>query len=406
MIQNALTLNSPVRGDLVENLKKVLADNKEQFRASLGRLGTIHYARWVIVPGEKLDGEIIPDQLIFSSNFDGDFDQHFKDLVSHISPELDMIYANVEGYDSKNKLEFLKKSRIKEAAFYQGSPGRTVKVIAAEKELHQELCDQVQNGNWKGMTAKQIHAELRKKVLSNPKFTWANEKIKVPGINWLGLIVAGIVILAMVPVIILWAIYIQVFFERKDKPLGLNPSQLPDKPIHDRELDEDFYYQNQFSQIINMKPGRSRAITVSGLYLFTRVLVKVFFVKGKLMGIPTIHFARWVQLDNKKRMLFFSNFDGSWTQYLGDFIDKSGWGLTGIFSNTESFPRAWFLFFKGAYDERKFLAWARNTQIQTQVWYAADLNQSIKNINNNTIVRNKLSQDLSEKQARLFLERI
>lgn len=406
MKQNALTLNSIVQTDLVENLKRVLAENKEQFRTCLGRLGTIHYARWVIVPGEVLEGEVIPDQLIFSSNFDGDFDQHFKDLVAHISPELDMIYANVEGYDSKNKFDFLKSTRIKEAAFYQGSPGRAVKVIADEKALHYEIFDQVQKGNWKGMSAKQIHSELRKNVLSNPKFSWAKEKIKTPSINWLGLIAAGIVILALVPVIILWAIYIQLFFERKDKTLGLNPSQLPDKPIQDRELDEDFYFQNQFSQIINMKRGKSRSITVNGLYLFTRVLVKVFFLKGKLMGIPTIHFARWVQLDNKKRMLFFSNFDGSWTQYLGDFIDKSGWGLTGIFSNTENFPRARFLFFKGAYDQRKFLAWARNTQIQTQVWYAADVNQSIKNINNNTIVRNQLNQDLSEKQAKLFLERI
>jgi hypothetical protein len=130
------------------------------------------------------------------------------------------------------------------------------------------------------------------------------------------------------------------------------------------------------------------------------------FVKGKLMGIPTIHFARWVQINDKKRMLFLSNFDGSWTQYLGDFIDKSGWGLTGIFGNTSGFPKALFLIMKGAYNERQFLAWARYTQIQTQVWYAADTSQSIKNINNNTIVRNEFSKSLSERQAKLFLARI
>ena len=73
--------------------------------------------------------------------------------------------------------------------------------------------------------------------------------------------------------------------------------------------------------------------------LFARTLINNFFVKGKLMGIPTIHFARWVLIDNNKHMLFFSNFDGSWQQYLGDFIDKSGWGLTGIFSNTVRFSQ-------------------------------------------------------------------
>ena len=88
-----------------------------------------------------------------------------------------------------------------------------------------------------------------------------------------------------------------------------------------------------------MKPGKVRLITVHALMLFARTLIKNLFVKGKLMGIPTIHFARWVLIDNNKHMMFFSNFDGSWNQYLGDFIDKSGWGLTGIFSNTAKFSK-------------------------------------------------------------------
>ena len=64
------------------------------------------------------------------------------------------------------------------------------------------------------------------------------------------------------------------------------------------------------------------------------------------------------------------------------------------------------LVFKGAYDEQKFLAWARYTQIQTQIWYADDTSQSIKNVNNNTHIRNELSQTLSEKKAKIFLARI
>jgi hypothetical protein len=172
------------------------------------------------------------------------------------------------------------------------------------------------------------------------------------------------------------------------------------------QRDEDFVFQNQFSQIMPMKKGRSRLITVNVLYTLTRVLVRLLFVKGKLMGIPTIHFARWIQLNNKKRMLFFSNFDGSWTQYLGDFIDKSGWGLTGIFGNTLGFPKSLFLIFRGAYDERHFLGWSRRWQIQTQVWYAADTEQSIKNVNINTLLRNDLSSSLNEKKAQLFLSRI
>ena len=35
--------------------------------------------------------------------------------------------------------------------------------------------------------------------------------------------------------------------------------------------------------------------------------------------ISTIHFARWVVIDNDQRLLFTSNFDGSWETYLRDF---------------------------------------------------------------------------------------
>ena len=125
------------------------------------------------------------------------------------------------------------------------------------------------------------------------------------------------------------------------------------------------------------------------------------------MGIPTIHFARWVILDGGRQVLFFSNFDGSWQQYLGDFIDKSGWGLTAIFSNTADFPRSRYLFWGGAYDEEHFLAWARHTQVPTQVWYSAYPQLSIKNVNTNSAIRHRelIKKDLDEQQAQTFLNR-
>ena len=101
-------------------------------------------ARWVIIDSVTIDNELLPAQLAFSSNFDGDPDTHLRDLVDKIGGVLDVIYENVEGYDPQNKLEFLIKSRIKEAAFYQGSPGRSLKVIADEKALHQEIFLQIQ----------------------------------------------------------------------------------------------------------------------------------------------------------------------------------------------------------------------------------------------------------------------
>ena len=104
-------------------------------------------------------------------------------------------------------------------------------------------------------------------------------------------------------------------------------------------------------------------------------------------------------------MLFLSNFDGSWQQYLGDFIDKSGWGLTAIWSNSMGFPKTKFTFFGGAYDEEHFLAWSRYYEVPTQVWYTAYPHLSIKNVINNTYIRMELMEDLDEKGAKKFFKR-
>ena len=62
------------------------------------------------------------------------------------------------------------------------------------------------------------------------------------------------------------------------------------------------------------------------------------FNRGNLAGVKTIHFARWVFLDGKRRVFFASNYDGSLESYMDDFIDKIAWGLNIVFSNGFGYP--------------------------------------------------------------------
>jgi hypothetical protein len=411
MRQSALTLIAQVKDDGLQPLRLVLKNQEAAIKAALGRLGTIHYARWVIIDDPKSNYK---PMLAFGSNFDGPVDKHIEDLVRELGTLLDDIYSHCEGYSPVDKQSYLFNIRTKEAAFYQGSPGRTVQTIAQEKALRNRLVKALQAGNWTGKSAKSIHGELRAQVLAEPQFAWAKEPIKVPGMSkrsWLLLLIiaAPIWIPLAIPIGILfglWAIYMQFAHEIWSKPGRILPNDICDKLIDDNIAEEDFTWQNQFSQVMIMKPGLARLYTLKVFFAITRLLIRIVFVKGTLMGIPTIHFARWVILDKGKRLLFFSNFDGSWTQYLGDFIDKSGWGLSALFGNTENFPRIWFFFWRGAYDEMHFLGWSRSTQIPTQIWYFADASQSIKNINDNTLIRNDLSRNLSDARAQQFLARL
>ena len=63
------------------------------------------------------------------------------------------------------------------------------------------------------------------------------------------------------------------------------------------------------------------------------------YTRGRLARVRTIHFARWVFLDGRKRVVFCSNYDGSLESYMDDFINKVGFGLNVVFSNGIGYPR-------------------------------------------------------------------
>ena len=417
--QRPLILLTPVKPDRLNALNELLNKIKTAMQAGteseFKKLNTVHYARWVILDRESFrDEPAIPvsPRLIFSSNYDGNEDHHLDDFVTVLEKYVDQVYECCEGYpepaarSKESRKRYLKQWRTDTSAFYIGAPGRSLQQIEQENKLRNHIWSFVTKNNWNGKSAREIHHAIRNEVDSKPEFTWSKEKIKVPGIKWLPLIGYGLLIIAVSPFMILWILYIFFFHELRDKYKPTTLSQIPDSLVSKLEKDEDFFPQNQFTQVVVMKPGIVRQLNFRIWMLRTKVLASYMFVKGKLLNIPTIHFARWVLFDNKKHVLFFSNFDGSWQQYLGDFIDQSGWGLSGIFSNTVNFPTTRFMVTGGAYDEEHFLAWSRSTQIPTNVWYSAYPHLSIKNIINNTKIRNELRDNLSEKKAQLFLKRI
>ena len=440
----------------------------------------VHYLRWIIIddPNSEFFRDKGPDQepkLVYSSNFDRSIDHHLdalaaddlasiekmdgKAIHSEQNTLTDQIYSCCEGYpekrDAKSRKDYLKKHMVGVSAFYKGSPRRSVSQIKKENKLRvrlRELLDENKK-DWKNLTAREIHQKLRSAIANEPDYKWTKDKFKMPRKSWPKFILLILVILILLPVIVIWQMIVQFGHENKDKYFTTYRSDIPrgkteileeyedltdgerpepiarldlpaDEAILKRKKDMVINYQNQFSQLVDMKPGKVRLITFNAMMLFARVLIPIWYVEGKLLNIPTIHFARWVLFDDNKRVLFFSNFDGSWQQYLGDFIDQSGWGLSAIFSNTTVFPKTNWLgitgllsmrnilpksknFFPGgAYDEEHFLAWSRSTELPTNIWYSAYPDLSIKNVNNNSRIRVMLAKNLSEKKARKFFELI
>jgi hypothetical protein len=417
--QNPLTLVTPIKpervNDLFDNLKELRNELEKDLPVRLESLGTIHYARWLVIDydfiGNKPQANI-NSKLVFSSNFDGGVDEHILQLSDKARNIIDKLYDCCQGYNveeittTEQRADYLRQWQVPASAFYRGAPHRSLPQIKQEEALRQHVRNFLDSKNWKDQNALEIFTQVRTEVENNPSFTWAKQKPIIPSVNYFQFALLVLVLLALLPIVIVWVLVLHFRHEIRDKNFDLKRSQLDEKYMQYLQDYEDLEFQNQFSQICTLKPGFMRRVTFKFMMLFARTLIPIKFVQGKLMGIPTIHFARWVLFDNDKRVLFFSNFDGSWQQYLGDFIDKSGWGLTGIFSNTTYFPKTNFLLTGGAYDEEHFLAWSRFTELPTQIWYNAYPHLSIKNVNNNTLIRSYFSKPITEANAKAFFKLI
>ncbi len=122
--------------------------------------------------------------------------------------------------------------------------------------------------------------------------------------------------------------------------------------------------------------------------------------------MKTIHFARWVFLDDRRRLIFASNYDGSLESYNDDFVDKVWWGLNPVFSNGVGYPRTSWLFFGGAKQEQQFKDYLRNHQAPTQVWFSAYPDLTALNIENNARLRAGLYGEMSSEETQEWLRRL
>lgn len=136
---------------------------------------------------------------------------------------------------------------------------------------------------------------------------------------------------------------------------------------------EDHVVQNHMGSVVLIKPGILRAVLVRAALRALGLVLRVLpgARAGFLGSMRTIHFAHWAILDQGGRLLFFSNFDGTWESYLDDFIEKAHGGLTLAWTCGVGFPPTRYAVFDGASQGRRFKAWARRSMAPSLFWFSA-----------------------------------
>jgi hypothetical protein len=397
MAAGMLNIVVPIRSDRVEALAELLReiglhidDNPHvRFHA----LTRVHFARWVILPPGP-DGVSL---LAFESNHDGTAREHLRELVGGNEAGVFGIYAHCArcpdpARGAEALVDYLLAHTLPSAATYAAYRSLTVAEIRRAASLRQEVevrLDRLEaSGLGNSRDEMALGAALRAAL---PR---AADRQAVPSAvaRWIRLAGLGLLAILLSP---LWFPVVLVWLPLLRRRETTDPQSSPVTPPNVATLRarEDHQVQNQLTHLVPVKPGRLRWATVRVVLWTINLLSRAFFTQGTLGSIPSIHFARWVLLPDG-RLLFFSNYDGSWENYLGDFIDRASVGLTSVWSNTEGFPRTRFLAFEGARREGEFKSWARACQVETQVWYAAYDDLTVPEILANRRLHNALVQPL------------
>ena len=348
----------------------------------------IHFARILILEDQTLDDITVygmpridyPTYLAFIGDCDGPAEELLAEMAKRAGEGLRKIFAHCDGFRSDaDLLVWMRARNLLPSANYINWIGRTVQQVREEEALRQCIEEFIQKNaeSMRGMQPTQVREMLKGfvagEVLSGrirltpstpTPFRWQMRNL----FHLLGL---PVLLLIMSPLLLVALPFFLIQLRRSERS---DPEVAPRvNADHAKVLAslEDHDVTNQFSAMGSLKPGLFRRLTMILVLAAIDYTARHVFNRGRLARVTSIQFARWVFLDDKRRVIFTSNYDGSLEAYMDDFINKVAFGLNVVFSNGIGYPTTNWLVLNGAKDEQTFKNYLRRHQMPTQVWYNA-----------------------------------
>lgn len=346
------------------------------------------------------NGRYFGPRLVLSSWFDGGTSEHVRQLCSAIPELLEAAFRHCEGFSGSSSQPFLYAHAVRSKAAYNSARLRSAQQIRAEAGLARALQQRAEQ--LPARTPDALFDELLNDARKDQALAWAfapparfhltgGEKAQ----RWLSWL------LRTAPRWLMFFASLRALREcekeqqraRTRAANGTPALTPPDQAARDST-------SNAYNSISFVLPGgaRQRALT-----LFLDLLQTVGAQRTDLSGITSMRFAHWCTIDNDARLLFCSMYDGAWESYMADFVHLAGWGLTGVWSNTESYPDTDYLVLNGARDEQGFRRFVREREVETAFWFRAYPGVSGENIQDNSAIRAGLSRPLDQPQRAAWL---
>jgi hypothetical protein len=331
-MQTLLALTKVKPGEeraLSEVLAAVGTDPAENDVIRLPDVPSAHFARWNIVT----DPDNGP-RLLFFSFYDGSLDAHLNELVA-AGPGVDQLWGHCEGYPGRDGLAgYLRAASLTTRGVYIGFPDDTVaqvqqhiatrQAISAHldrPEVQRELADADADAlidhlvAWRG--GRQVSRLRSFRSIATVRGQAIYRKAFIPFAKWFASIgqAKTFPLVQAAPVV------------RATDGDGLAPAVSNGAGVH-----------HGLTVLLPVAPRRRLRLQVA--LVLSNALTKHGYDPGVFADMDTIHGFVWAVVDDGKRFVFASFYDGSWQRYVLDFVDKVQWGLDAIFGNADGYPSA------------------------------------------------------------------
>jgi hypothetical protein len=415
--QVAVTVQATVAVGREDDLARLLEQMRTEGAAEnsvlpFAQLAGVHFARlFVFEASTDLDGAALPASLFYMADVDAPTtDRHLRELAGPFGPGTDAVFGHCEGYPTDpspgTRMAWLLPRTVAPAAVYVHRIGRTVEQVRAEHRLRDaaETFLDLPGSLPDRLSAVEAHGRVRSFALDRDDLAWARRGPRGVGLVYrvrdaVHLVALPLAALVLLPVLLPAVVVLLLAIRRHERSDVAESGPAPLTHAMDLERTEDHVAQNPFTAVGLVKPGRARHLAMRGVLLGLDYANRHVYRRDNLAGVRTIHFARWVPIDDGRRLIFASSYDGTLESYMDDFIDRLSWGLNAVFSNGMGYPATRWLVLDGAKDETAFKDYLRNHQVVTPVWYSAYDALPARNIDVNSQLRIDLPRTLEEQDA-------
>jgi hypothetical protein len=395
------------------------------------RCRLVHFARFAVLDDpDRGPGRF---RLLFASNYDGSLTEHLGELQA-ATTDMDGLWGACEGYGGAMEFEaFVRRHALQPEAFYIAFP--TAGAHGSRRSLHvRRLLEQhldregpsfladatgaTRAERWPGLydelvaarpprrapwprrIGRMLEAGVRMLLRHGPlalliglrRITASLRRVPLARLfNWL---TAN----AMPPLASSWS---RVVIDSASPCQPLEPGddvasvhaagRLPFR-------EEDAVAQNQLTLVTSIRAGGRRQ--VEAVLALIDAYSKHLAAPGSLIGISTIHFVRWLVIDDGRRLMMLSDYDGSWEAYIDEFAEMILSGLDAIWGTALGYPP------EGARDLAAFKRFLRCHQVPASVFYSGYPDSTVQNLVRDLPLADAVSEGLRERSTRGWAEQL